>query len=64
MHTIRYKGLVAQQNNYNYHVAIYKDGDMVMHSQQSKKLSCRELRGMINHYLALVKAMKGGGADG
>lgn len=58
MHTIRYKGCVAQQDNKTGVVCVYKDGHLVAFHPCDKRLSGKELRGKVNHYLLRAAEME------
>jgi len=52
MHTIKYKGCLAQQNNKTLEVTVAKNGCQTMHyTSYTDKLSGKELRTVINRYL-------------
>lgn len=54
MHTVRYKGHIAQQDNKTGVVLVYKGGELVSFRACDKRLSGKELRGEVNKYLNSV----------
>ena len=54
MHTIKYKGCLAQQNNKTLEVIVSKAGYPNVCYTYNRKLSGKELRAVINNYLADV----------
>ena len=52
MHTIKYRGCIAQQNNKTLEVTVFKVGHPIAHYNYTKKLSGKELRTVIARYLA------------
>lgn len=55
---IEYKGYTIEQNVYNWHIVIRKNGRMVMHSQCNKPLSAEELCSIVDNYIESVKKCK------
>ena len=53
MRSVEHLGYIVRQAD-NHHVTIYENGAMVMHAQCEKRLSDKELRAMVHHYLYLV----------
>lgn len=51
MHTVRYKGCIAQQDNKTGLVMIFKDGILVKIGPCDRRLSGKDLRGRVNQYL-------------
>ena len=52
MHTIKYKKCLAQQDNKTLEVTVSKDGLPNVTYQYSERLSDKELRTVVNRYLA------------
>ena len=52
MHTIKYRGCIAQQNNKTLEVTVYKIGHSPVHYTYNKKLSGKELRTVVARYLS------------
>ena len=52
MHTIKYRGCIAQQNNKTLEVTVFKVGHPVTHYNYTKKLSGKELRTVVARYLS------------
>ena len=51
---IEYKGYVVRQSNYNHHVMIAKDKQMVYHASCTKRMSKKELREMVDWYIDFI----------
>lgn len=47
---IIYKGYVIIQSNYNYHITIYKNNEMVMHLSTTEKFTENQLKELVNFY--------------
>ena len=58
MHTIRYKGCVAQQDNKSLCVIVSKKDKQVLCYPHTKRLSGKELRAMVNQYLFDMKELE------
>ncbi len=59
MHTIRYKGYIAQQDNKTGVVLVYdKAGEMVSFRACDKRLSGKELRAEVNRHLNGLEEVK------
>lgn len=54
MHTIKYKGCLAQQNNKTLEVVVSKNNFPSICYQHTKKLSGKEMRTIVNCYLSEV----------
>lgn len=54
MHTIKYKNCLAQQNNKTLEVTVSKKDYPSICYQYDKKLSGKEMRTIVNRYLAEV----------
>lgn len=51
MHTIKYKGCLAQQDNKTLEVTVSKNDENAVTYVYSKRLSGKELRTVVNRYL-------------
>ena len=51
MHTIKYKNCIAQQDNKTLDITVSKNGMESICYASKKRLSCKELRTVINRYL-------------
>ena len=54
MHTIKYKKCLAQQDNKTLEVIVSKDGFPSVAYEYSERLSGKELRTVVNRYLAEI----------
>lgn len=54
MHTIKYKKCLAQQDNKTLEVIVSKDGFPNVTYKYSERLSGKELRTVVNRYLAEI----------
>lgn len=48
---LEYKGYTIIQNNYNKHVCIYKNDELIMHFNATIKLSKEDLKMLVNMFL-------------
>lgn len=63
MRSIEYMGYIVQQAR-NKHISIFKNGHMVMHSQCTKRMTDKELRGMVHRYICRVTGLERVKSDG
>lgn len=57
MKKITYKGFTAVQSPRNHHVMIGKNGKMVSHAACDRPMTDKELRKMVDDYIALAERM-------
>lgn len=58
MHTVRFKGHIAQQDNKTGVVLVYKGGELVSFRACDKRLSGKELRAEVNRFLMSLETGK------
>ena len=59
MHTIKYKKCIAQQHNKTLEVFVSKEGCPAVTYHYAEKLSGKELRTVVNKYLAEMNKSEG-----
>lgn len=57
MKKITYKGFTAVQSPRNHHVMVGKDGKMVHHAAVDHPMTDKELRQMVDDYIALAERL-------
>lgn len=57
MKKLTYKGYTVVQSSRNNHVMVGKDGKMVHHAACNKPMTDRELRQMVDDYIALAERL-------
>lgn len=55
MTQIEYKGCIVSQSDYNNHVMIIRDGEMVLHSPVAEKKTEEELKMLVDSYFDLLE---------
>jgi hypothetical protein len=57
MTQIEYKGCIVSQSDYNNHVMIIRDGEMVLHSPVAEKKTEEELKMLVDSYFELLEKL-------
>lgn len=57
MTQIEYKGCIVSQSDYNNHVMIIRDGEMVLHAPVKERKTEEELKMLVDSYFDLLEKL-------